>query len=132
MKLTYQAMGEALTFARFFLVGIVATLIHMIVAAILIASFSVPVFLSNLIAFLVAFLFAFSGHYIWTFRKKANLYRSLIRYFTISGTAFATNNLVLLGLVKSGRLSDMVSVILAALIIPLISYTASRLWGFKP
>ncbi len=131
MKPTYVAIQEVMVFARFFMVGIFATLIHMSVAILLISQFSVAIFVANLIAYLVAFFFAFSGHFIWTFERKANFPRSLVRYFVISIIAFAINNLVLLGLVKKGLFPETFSVVLAAAVIPLVSFTASRLWGFK-
>jgi len=131
MKSNRQIIGEIITFVRFFIVGAAATLIHISVAALSISQFNLPVFRANLLAFLIAFVFAFSGHFIWTFRSQSHLARSLFRYFTISVSAFALNNLVLLTLVNTGVLSDIVSVILAAAVIPLISFTASRLWGFR-
>lgn len=131
MKSNKKIIGEIITFVRFFIVGAAATLIHISVATLSISQFDLPVFRANLLAFLVAFMFAFSGHFIWTFRSQSHLARSLFRYFTISISAFALNNLVLLTLVNTGVLSDIVSVILAAAVIPLISFTASRLWGFR-
>lgn len=131
MKSNRKIIGEIIIFVRFFIVGAAATLIHISVAALSISQFNLPVFRANLLAFLVAFMFAFSGHFIWTFRSQSHLARSLFRYFTISISAFALNNLVLLTLVNTGVLSDIVSVILAAAVIPLISFTASRLWGFR-
>ena len=122
---------ELLMLGRFFIIGIAATLLHISVALGAIRIFEWPVFPANLVAFLAGFTLAFIGHYHYTFRAAADYRRALRRYFIISGTAFAVNNMLLLTLVKSGALGDIVSVILAAAVIPLISYAASRLWGFR-
>jgi putative flippase GtrA len=122
---------EVLTLGRFIIIGIAATLLHIGVALIALHFFGWAVFPSNLIAFLIAFVLAFIGHYHYTFRAAAQYHRALVRYFVISATAFAVNNVLLFALVKSGVLSDIVSVILAVAVIPLISFTASRLWGFR-
>lgn len=123
--------GELLMLGRFFIIGILATLMHITVAIIAIRFFGLTVFPANLLAFLSGFSLAFVGHYHFTFRAASHYYRALMRYFIISATAFAVNNLLLWGLVKSGLPGDIVSVIVAAAVIPLISYTASRLWGFR-
>ncbi|TLP45697.1 hypothetical protein FDK21_13250 [Cohaesibacter sp. CAU 1516] len=122
---------ELLTLMRFGIVGIGATLVHMGVAASLVHFNIAPVFVANLVAYLTAFLFAFTGHFVWTFQRGAPLKQAIWRYFVISASAFGVNNLVLLSLVESGLVSKVASVVIAAAIVPAISYVASRLWGFK-
>lgn len=124
-------LHEVLTLGRFIIIGIAATLLHISVALVAIRIFDWAVFPANLMAFLSGFTLAFIGHYYYTFRAAAHYRRALARYFIISGTAFLVNNVLLLTLVKSDIVSDIVSVILAAAVIPLISYAASRLWGFR-
>jgi putative flippase GtrA len=125
-------LAEYLIFARFSLVGILAGVVHILVAVILIEYGGIAVMFANLIAFLCGFSVAFSGHYHYSFRCSARYRQALVRYFTISGSGFLINNLLLLALVNSGYLGDVVSMILAAGVIPLVSFTASRLWGFQP
>nr|WP_321445495.1 glycosyltransferase family 39 protein [uncultured Cohaesibacter sp.] len=124
-------LREFLTLMRFGIVGVGATLVHMSVAAGLVHFALANVFIANLAAYMTAFLVAFTGHFLWTFQKGAPLKQAIWRYFVISLSAFGANNLVLLGLVESGLVSKVTSVIIAAAIVPAISYVASRLWGFK-
>ena len=116
---------------RFGVVGLLATFIHMSVASGLVHFDVTGVFSANLVAYLIAFCVAFSGHFFWSFRSESQFMRSLWRYFIISASAFAVNNVVLLGLVSSGVLSKVASVLIAAAIVPAISYVASRFWGFR-
>ncbi|WP_316858326.1 GtrA family protein [uncultured Cohaesibacter sp.] len=131
MKPSFFSLHEIWMILRFGIVGVMATLIHMSVASGLVHFASVNVFTANLAAYLIAFIFAFSGHFFWTFQTGGALRQALWRYFVISASAFAVNNLVLLALVKSGVLSKVMSVLIAAAIVPAISYFASRFWGFK-
>lgn len=125
------SVKELLTLIRFGIVGVGATFVHMGVAAFLVHFDVTNVFLANLLAYLTAFSVAFTGHFFWTFQKGAPLKQAIWRYFIISASAFGVNNLVLLSLVESGVVSKVASVIIAAAIVPAISYVASRLWGFR-
>ncbi len=122
---------EVLMLGRFVLTGLAATALHIAVAFAAIGLLGWSVFPANLLAFLCGFALAFTGHYYFTFRSSARYHQALRRYFIISTTAFLVNNGLLLVLVKSGFLSDIASIVLAAAVIPLVSYTASRLWGFR-
>jgi putative flippase GtrA len=123
---------EFLLAGRFALVGATATLVHMLMVAALIELVSLPPLLANLIAFLTAFGVSFAGHYFWTFRAPGNPVRAMRRLFIISGTAFAANTVLLAGLLKAGWLSPTGSALLAAALVPAITFLASRLWGFRP
>lgn len=117
--------------SRFVIIGVVAALIHMAVVWTLIESKSITPVLANFIAFLTAFFAAFIGHYFWTFRVPGNPLHAMRRYFFISGSAFVANTLLLVGLLKSGWLSPVAAAVAAAAVIPLITFLASRLWGFR-
>lgn len=123
---------ELLLAGRFALVGIVATLVHMLIAWALIELTRFPPLLANLMAFLAAFVVSFTGHYHWTFQGAGNPWRAMRRLFLISSSAFAINTLLLAGLLKTSWMSASVAAIVAAGIVPVISFLASRLWGFKP
>jgi len=122
---------EALSFTRFGFVGLLATIIHLSVATALISLFGTPAVLANAIAFTVAFLVAFSGHYAWAFRSQANRWHAILRYLTVSLSGFVVNNALLLYLINKTWIEPRISVALAALIIPIITFIPSRLWAFK-
>ncbi|WP_366520774.1 GtrA family protein [Pseudomonas citronellolis] len=124
-------LHECLRVLRFAVVGSLATLIHILVAWGLITQTAQPAILANLVAFLSAFGLSFAGNYYWTFRRPGRRRRAMLRFFLIAFSAFLVNNLVLAYFLRSQRLPVASSVILAALVIPLITYTLSRLWGFR-
>jgi putative flippase GtrA len=88
--------------------------------------------LANLAAFVTAFMVSFTGHYFWTFQVPGHPGRAVRRFFVISGSAFAINTSLLAVLLEAGWLSDSVSAVLAALVVPIITFFSSRLWGFSP
>jgi putative flippase GtrA len=122
---------EMLTAARFGLVGLLATGIHVFVVWVL--QFYTPLhpLLANAFAFLTAFGVSFSGHYVWTFQSPGNPRRAMRRFFLISACAFTINTLVLASLLHMEWLTPFFSTLVAIFVIPLITFLASRSWGFK-
>lgn len=123
--------NEALFVWRFALVGISATIVHMLVVWMLIEVGSRAPLLANLAAFLTAFVVSFTGHYFWTFRVPGHFGRAAQRFFLIAGSAFAINTSLLAMLLKVSWLSNSSAAMLAAIVVPVITFVASRLWGFS-
>lgn len=121
---------ELLIAARFGLVGIVATAVHIMVVWLLLRETGIAPILANTLAFLIAFGISFAGNYLWTFRSPGNPRRAMVRFFVIAATAFAANTLALVLLLHKGWFLPVVSAIFSASAVPLISFVASRLWGF--
>lgn len=116
---------------RFALVGIIATLVHMFAVWTLIEKVSISPLFANLSAFLTAFCVSFAGHYLWTFGAPGSPIRALRRLFFISSSAFIVNSLVLVVLLDAGLLSPSLAAVVAAGIVPVITFFASRFWGFR-
>ncbi|MDK9689835.1 GtrA family protein [Azospira sp.] len=130
-RLPASLLCELFLAIRFSIVGAVAAIIHIAVVWVLIERVLFPPLEANLIAFLSAFGFAFCGHYRWTFQKPGHPGQAMRRYFVISAVAFVLNTLLLAGFLKTGWLPPSVSAIVAALVIPVVTFLASRLWGFR-
>jgi len=123
---------EILTVARFGLVGVTATIIHMLVAAALITQVKIHPFLANTIAFSVAFFISFFGHYFWSFQSKAqSTNKAIKRFFLIAAGGFGFNTLVLATLLKSGITTPLLSTMIAIAVVPFMTFIASRFWAFK-
>jgi putative flippase GtrA len=122
---------ELIIAGRFGLVGCTATVIHMFVVWGLIERSSLYALNANFIAFLAAFCFSFLGNYYWTFRKPGQQRRALLRFFLISASAFAVNTFLLATLLSAEWLTPVASALSAATVIPVITFLASRLWGFR-
>jgi putative flippase GtrA len=116
---------------RFLAVGSMAALVHLGIAITFISEFRYAPLLANLIAFLVAVNISFWGHYHWTFQSRTGKKQAGIRFFYTNLGAFLINNLVLIFLLNLGVISDIIAVVVANLIIPIVSFTLGRLWAFK-
>lgn len=122
---------EAIIAARFGLVGIAATIIHILVVSVLLSETLLPTLLANTLAFFMAFGISFAGNYIWTFQSPGQPQRVMGRFLLISLSAFCANILILSVILGNAWLSRKSAVVASAAIMPLITFVASRLWGFQ-
>lgn len=122
---------ELLTILRFGSVGVIATVVHILVVWVLLNHTRLPALISNAIAFLTAFGVSFFGHYFWTFQNPGNPGRAIRRFLLISTGGFAMNTLLLAAMLRIGWLSPFASAVVSVAIIPLVTFLASRLWGFR-
>lgn len=125
-----RAFGELLVASRFGLVGLAATAVHLAIVTLLIRAGVAPL-LANLLAFLGAFGVSFCGHYFWTFRSSAGIARAVLRFFLIAVGGFLINSALLALLLHWTTLENTTCALIAVLIVPVLSFFASRLWGFK-
>lgn len=113
--------------ARFGGVGMVATVVHLGVAAL--AFFLWPdisPFVANLAAFLLAFQVSYYGHRRFTFRKDG----SASRFFVLALGGFVLNNGVLAFLLALTTLDGFITIVVATFTVPLLVYLAARFWAF--
>lgn len=124
------ALGEFAFACRFAAVGVAATATHMLIVWLLIERGAIPVLACNCYAFLVAFAVSFGGNYLWTFRSPGNPWRALLRFLLIAAVGFAINTL-LLAVALRAQMAPAPAALLAAAAVPIFSYLASRVWGFR-
>jgi len=122
---------ELVVVARFGMVGITATAVHILMVWLLLSETALPPLIANMFAFLTAFGISFAGNYLWTFGSPGNPGKAMRRFVLISASAFAVNTLLLASLLRGGWLSPTVAAIVSAAVVPAITFVASRLWGFK-
>ncbi|WP_419307932.1 GtrA family protein [Chromohalobacter israelensis] len=120
--------GEAGTAARFGLVGIAATGVHLLVAGVLLGTWpSMSEFLANVVAFLAAFQVSLMGHRRVTFRRRGRAKR----FFLVALAGFVLNNGVLGTLLATTPVQGFLAVAIATLTVPVLTYLASRFWAFR-
>ncbi len=117
-------------FARFGLVGVLATGTHLVVVALLALLTAVEPLAANTIGFLVAFIVSGFGHARYTFRLKRARGRALAKWFIISLAGLAASNLVLAWLLANPPAPDIWLRVGATAVVPAASYLAARLWAF--
>lgn len=122
---------EMVIAARFGLVGMVSTTVHILVVWLLLVSTVFSPIVANTIAFLTAFGVSFVGNYRWTFGSPGNVGRAIKRFLLISVSAFVMNTLLLAVLLGGEWFSPIVAAIFSAAVVPFITFVTSRFWGFQ-
>lgn len=122
---------EVLLGIRFGIVGALATLTHFAVLTIMLSLAGAGPVLANTVAYVLALGVSFTGHHFWTFNTSGSLLPTFLRFFGASGGAFLFSTLLLVFLIRVMNVSDPVAAFMSAAAIPLITYSASRIWVFR-
>lgn len=129
-----QAEGSGLrifnTVARFGLVGICATLVHLGVAWLLLR-YGFSALFANILAFPPAFIVSFSGHWMITFMKRAGVRTALPRFLFISAAGFIINNFALAFLITFTPWHNLTKIVFALFLVPISTFLLSNFWAFK-
>ena len=113
----------------YFSVGGLATLIHVIVIALLQSFLELSVYIVNFFAFMVAFLFSYLGHYYFTFRSRKNIAVTGGVFLVLNFAAFLVSQFFMYLLVRFG-VPDSIAVFMAALSIPFCTFFISKRFVF--
>jgi len=120
-------------YLRFGIVGLGATLTHALsfVAAIELAG--IAPLLANLVAFGIAVLVSFLGHFHWTFRRAGGAapgLAALLRFVVVALTGLVLNSLIVYGVVHILAWPYPFAVLLMVSLVPLVVFALSRAWAF--
>ncbi len=113
--------------SRFGLVGVAATLVHLMVSMMTLW-LGANIYLANILGFLVAFGVSFLGHSTLTFPEGDRSHWAWARFFLVALTGFGLNNLVLL--LSEGQGMEWLRLVVAIFIAPLGTFLLSALWVF--
>lgn len=121
--------------ARFGIVGVGATLLHVAVFAAIIELLMWDEMVANTLAFLVAFSLSFAGHFGWTFANlPSDVRRSAVdalpRFLAVSLLGFALNSLAVGVFARVLNFPYLASVGFMIFVTPLVVFLASRFWAF--
>lgn len=130
MSKANSILSEIFLIIRFGMVGSVATMIHVLTLWALLSKATLSIFFANTISFFCAFGFSFIGNYLWTFGAPGSPKGALRRFFFISANAFLVNNVVLALVLRLGWIDSTCAALCSALVIPVITFLASRFWCF--
>ncbi len=120
---------------RFGLVGGAAAGVHVSVFLIAVERCSVDALWANFGAWVVAFIFSFSGHFYWTFDNARSDHgrsaaETLPRFLAVSLLGLMLNSLVVV-VVELVALPYGFAAILMATLVPGITFGVSRAWAFR-
>jgi putative flippase GtrA len=116
---------------RFGLVGLLATLVHALIALLLI-QFGFGPLLANPLAFLVAFQISYLGHSRWSFNlTKPCRFSHMSRFFIVSIFGILCSQGFLFGLLEFTRLTASISLLIALGISAVCTFFLSRQWAFR-
>jgi len=121
---------EFLRLARFSAVGTIATVAHIVVAAILVAAAGANPTVGAMIGFVAAFMVSYFGHFRFTFAASGR-YRDYLLKFAISSLAsfLLSTGAVWVATAILG-IDYKPALIALGIIVPLCNYLMNRFWVF--
>jgi putative flippase GtrA len=116
---------------RFAIVGVAATLAHVLVAVCLISGLGLrPAALANAIAFIAGSSVSYAGNYFWTFRSGGPHLVRLPRFIVAYMTVFVLNALIM-GLVADlGGIAYVIPLVAVIAVTPVVTFLLNRYWVF--
>ena len=119
------------SFARFFLIGGGATVVHGVVLYALVTAANIHPTLANVAAFMIAFGVSYIGHYYVSFRSNADHAKAVIRFFATALIGLTLNTLIFLVVVNLLRLHYFLAFAVVVLAVPPLIFTISKKFVFK-
>lgn len=117
---------------RFGIVGLSAAIIHFSIVVLLVEYCQAQPLAANVIAFFTAFQVSYWGHRQWTFSGTTKRHTiAFPRLLLVSFLAFIANESMFYLFMKQFALSYPVALFLVLGILPLIVFTANKLWVFE-
>jgi putative flippase GtrA len=123
-----------LQYGRFGIVGLGATLIHVLAYAGLIELLAAPPLVANALGFAAGVNLSFAGHRGWTFRDqhaRADARRSLPRFWAVALLGFALNTTFVWLVTGPLALAYGWAIPLIAGVTPVVTFALSKLWAFR-
>ena len=116
---------------RFVLVGVLATLVHLIAGTVLIQLRVAPL-VANIFGFLAAFGFSFLGHHYYSFSGHGHRLReTLSRFIWVAAFGFGINQGILTILLRAYPGTAASALIISTLSAALATFAMSQLWAFR-
>ena len=116
-----------LQLVKYGLLGVIATLIHLLSAWSILYIFGTTVFVANVFAFLIAFSFSYIAQTQYVFQSEFHI----VKFFKFFGVQFFTFlfSYVVSNILQIG--SNYLHTLLIVAIMPLITFTLHKFWTFK-
>jgi putative flippase GtrA len=112
-------------------VGTLSTLLNSVIFITLVNFFKIPPLLSNLLAFLSAFMVSYFGHSWLTFGKKSHSVVRLVKFLMIALGGLAVNSGFVGLLMHILHQSAYIAILPMIFITPLLMFFINKYWVFK-
>lgn len=122
---------EAINGARFGLVGLASTTVHVAIVGIAVTFTEITALVANALAFFMALGVSYTGNYLWTFRSPGEPRRALLRFFLVAIFALSLNSTILGFFLHKNWFEPLTAAAISAAVIPFITFLCSRLWVFE-
>ena len=122
-------LATGLQYGRFLLVGVAATVVHVLVYAGAVEYLALRPLVANALRFAVAVQVSFFGHRRWTFRAASG---SRGRFWAVAILGFAVNSLFVRLVTVNLGLAYYWAIPLIGGVTPVLTFTLSKLWAFRP
>ena len=119
-------------FARFAVVGVLATLTHVAVFTAAIEGAHVEPVLANALAFCVALVVGFTLNRHWTFAAHGGKDARLWRYAVGALVGLAVNSAIMAAVVHGAHWSPYIGLALGLIVVPPLTFALNQLWVFRP
>lgn len=113
----------------FGIVGIGASVLHIIIAWAVLHVSATSIFVANLFGFLVAFIWSYLGHYHFTFRSDRDHKQAVPRFALTALLGYVINNAVVLACVVISGTESIWFIVLAVGIAAGAVYLISNRWA---
>lgn len=119
------------SFARFAVVGAVATAVNAAVFALVVETTRVDPVAATAVAFVVAFACGYVLNRRWTFGSHADPAAQLPRYFAAQLVGLALSAAIMAFAVHEKQWSPYVGLALSVALVPPLTYALARWWVFR-
>jgi putative flippase GtrA len=116
---------------RFGVIGASAAAVHFSIVVMMVEGGLLQPLLANVIAFMVAFQVSYFGHRLWTFQAQTQHRTAFPRLLLVSGTTFMANEGLFYLFMTLFKMPYASALFLVLAILPLFTFTASKLWVFR-
>jgi putative flippase GtrA len=127
--MNYKVFGQMI---RFGLVGLVNTATDWLCYLALTRSIGLYYLNAKIISYIIAASLSFLLNRQWTFAAKEKIAKQLPRFYLTATIGLLLNALILLIVVDLLKLSDILGLVSATLLIFLWNFFSNKLWVFKP
>lgn len=115
---------------RFFLIGILASFVHVVIFQIFDSLAFFSIFYNNIVSFCFAFCISYLGHYYFTYRATSRHRVAVCRFLISAIAGVCVNQFILFVMVFFLGVPPLLGVLAGILVAAVVVYFLSKNWAF--